>query len=387
MSQRMPVIGYLGIGAGLMYLLDPDRGRRRRALLRDQLAHTAHKLSDAVDLTSRDLSHRVSGLIAEGSSLFEHDQVSDDVLVARVRSKIGRVVSHPHAIKVTANGSRVSLSGPILAAEVDDLLKSVSKVSGVAGVVHRLEVHEEPGDVSSLQGGRERPGDLIDFRQTNWSPTTRLFAGLAGGVLMANCLKRRGLVGTALGTLGFGLVMRGVTNLEMKRLIGMDGRYAINVQKTINLAAPVERVFEFWTNYQNFPHFMSNVREVRDLGNGRSHWVVAGPAGVPIEWTAVTTERVPNKLIAWQTVSGSPVKHAGAIQFDANSEGGTRVNIRLSYTPLAGAVGHALAKLFGADPKSEMDADLVRMKTMIETGITPHDAAHPVPSGHDAYVH
>jgi len=46
--------------------------------------------------------------------------------------------------------------------------------------------------------------------------------------------------------------------------------------------------------------------------------------------------------------------------------------------PPAGAFGHAVASLFGADPKSDMDADLMRMKSMIETGRAPHDAAQPV---------
>ena len=54
-----------------------------------------------------------------------------------------------------------------------------------------------------------------------------------------------------------------------------------------------------------------------------------------------------------------------------------RVTVRLRYFPPAGAFGHAVAALFGADPKSEMDADLLRMKAMIETGRPPHDAARP----------
>jgi uncharacterized membrane protein len=52
--------------------------------------------------------------------------------------------------------------------------------------------------------------------------------------------------------------------------------------------------------------------------------------------------------------------------------------VRLNYNPPAGAIGHAVAGLFGADPKTEMDQDLVRMKTLIETGNPPHDAADPL---------
>jgi hypothetical protein len=51
----------------------------------------------------------------------------------------------------------------------------------------------------------------------------------------------------------------------------------------------------------------------------------------------------------------------------------------MCYHPIGGAIGHALARLFGSDPKSEMDADLLRMKTFIEKGHLPHDAASPLP--------
>jgi uncharacterized membrane protein len=47
----------------------------------------------------------------------------------------------------------------------------------------------------------------------------------------------------------------------------------------------------------------------------------------------------------------------------------------MSYNPPAGVLGHAIAELFGVDPKHEMDDDLMRMKSFIETGVHPHDAA------------
>jgi len=120
---------------------------------------------------------------------------------------------------------------------------------------------------------------------------------------------------------------------------------------------------------------MSNVREVKDLGNGRSHWVVAGPGGLPVEWEAVMTSYAPHERLAWRTEPGSIVQHTGSVRFQPNPDGSTTVNIRLAYNPGMGGVGHAVASLFGADPKSEMDADLVRMKTFIETGKSPADAA------------
>src|SRR4030095_3894924 len=72
-------------------------------------------------------------------------------------SKIGRVVSHPAAIEVASQDGCVVLSGPVLASEVDPLLSAAQSVQGVCGVENRLEVHEQPGKISALQGeGRRR---------------------------------------------------------------------------------------------------------------------------------------------------------------------------------------------------------------------------------------
>jgi len=380
MNKGLTWISGIGVGAGFMYLFDPYAGNRRRALLRDKMISLASHLDDALSVMVRDFSNRTYGIVAEAMSgtraLWAGEEVPDEVLVERIRSKIGRVVSHPGSIAVTAHQGRVTLSGPILAREVDDLISAVSSVRGVTSVENRLEVHEQPEDVPGLQGGPARPGQPLDILQVYWAPTTRLLVGAAGGALVSYGVGRRDIPGVVLGIAGSGLLARAITNMEMKRLIGIGGgRRAVDIQKTIHINAPIERVFELWTNYENFPFFMRNVREVRDLGDGRSHWTVAGPAGTEVEWDAVITRLESNKVLAWKTVPGSLVEHAGIVHFQANPDGSTRAHIRLSYNPPAGALGHVVAALFGADPKSEMDEDLVRMKTFIETGKLPHDAA------------
>jgi uncharacterized membrane protein len=94
-----------------------------------------------------------------------------------------------------------------------------------------------------------------------------------------------------------------------------------------------------------------------------------------VEFDAEITRVIPNAMIAWKTLEGSPVAHAGVVRFDRETDGRTRVHIRMAYNPPAGWLGHGVAAAFGADPKSSMDADLARMKTLIETGRAPHDAA------------
>jgi uncharacterized membrane protein len=120
---------------------------------------------------------------------------------------------------------------------------------------------------------------------------------------------------------------------------------------------------------------MSNVLEVTNIDDKISHWKVAGPGNIPIEWDAEITKVVPDKMIAWKSVKGSSFAHAGYVLFEPNDDGSTEITVRLSYNPPVGAAGHAIAAALGADPKSEMDADLMRMKSMLETGALPHDAA------------
>src|SRR4029453_14878962 len=198
-------------GVGLMYFLDRERGGRRRALLKDKLSRGLNATADAAGKTGRDLRNRARGVVAQARSLAGSEPVSNDVLEARVRSKIGRVVSHPHSIVVTASGGVVSLAGPVLAREVDDLISCVSKVSGVNDVENRLEPHDRAGDVPGLQGvGRPSGTRFGSGQETNWAPTARLIAGAAGGGLAAFGAKKRGVTGTALGILGVGLVARAV---------------------------------------------------------------------------------------------------------------------------------------------------------------------------------
>jgi uncharacterized membrane protein len=141
------------------------------------------------------------------------------------------------------------------------------------------------------------------------------------------------------------------------------GRRAVDIHKIVNVDAPLEEVFAFWANYENFPRFMSHVREVRDTGGGTSHWVVDRPAGVPVEWDAVVTALETNDVLAWTSVPGSAVESSGIIRFAQNEDGTTHVDLKMTYSPPAGAIGHAAAKLLGADPKRQMDDDLARAKT------------------------
>ncbi len=364
-------LGAFGLGAAAMYFLDPERGRRRRALARDQLVHLLNKLGDAAGATSRDVMHRAIGTGATLRSMLIQQPVDDVVLAERVRARLGRVVSHPSAIEVMAREGRVILRGPILARELEPLLDTVRRVRGVREVENQLEPHRTAEDVPSLQGEAPPPAQVPDIFQRSWSPTTRFVAGLTGGLLSMWGLSTGGPAGALAALAGAALVARGATNVELRRLLGLSGRRAIDLHKTINVHAPVEEVFAFFRHIETFPRYMAHVREVHDLGNGRSHWEVAGPAGTTVRWDAEITRLEPNRVLAWKTIGGPLVRHAGIVHFTPGtqrSQATTTIDLHLSYNPPGGALGHMVATLLGAGPKRALDEDLVRFKSLLEDG-------------------
>src|SRR5438128_7813112 len=151
-STTVGLISGAAIGAGLMYLVDPDRGNRRRSFIRDQVVHGFRLVGDITDRGIRDIRNRGRGVAAEAWCALKREDVSDDVLVDRVRAKIGRTVSHPSAIEVTAKNGRIVLSGPVLENEADDLIDAVYSVRGIRDVESRVETHKTSENVPGLQG-------------------------------------------------------------------------------------------------------------------------------------------------------------------------------------------------------------------------------------------
>jgi hypothetical protein len=200
-----------GIGAALMFLFDPARGRRRRAVGRDKATRWMGRGRDVMEKAGRDLAHRASGAVAAAKSHFSREDVDDSLLEARVRTQLGRAVSHPGSIDVFVDNGVVTLCGPVLKREVDYLLKSVSSVPGVQRLRNELDEHDQAGDVPGLQGGyrRRRASELM---QENWTPGIRLLMGTAGGALAAWGIVRRDPLSIAAASVGASLITRAVTN-------------------------------------------------------------------------------------------------------------------------------------------------------------------------------
>ena len=374
MQGRIGLIAGIGVGSGLMYFLDPFRGRRRRAILRDRTQSISRRLANSVDKTANDIANRTHGLAREIESLWKPEEVSDPVLQARVHTRIGRLVSHPREIDVTANEGVIVLRGAVLESEASSLLAGVAAVGGVKKIDNRLRMYRNASGVPGLQGGSRRIHSHNLLAHDSWPPATRFLMGAAGGAMVVagvSVAGKKGAIGAALTVSGAGLLVRGITNRNIAQLAGMpDGSWEIDLRRSLNLAVPVDKAFEFWANYQNFPRFMSHIKEVRDLGQGRSHWVAEGPAGMAIEWNAEMTAVEPNSLIAWQSIPVSMIENAGTVQFTPNPDGSTRLDIHLCYNTPAGATGRLVGKLLGADPRRAMNDDLLRLKALLEVGKT-----------------
>ncbi len=212
MNGALGFVSGVGLGAGVLYLFDPDVGRRHRAMLRDKFISATRHFGNHVTTTARDAAHRSQGVVAEMRARLRHEEVPDSILLERVRAHLGHVVSHPHAIDIRVREGRVTLAGPILSRELQPLLDCTEAIPGVTGVDNQLEVHTR-ADIAALQGGVRRP-------RKGWPPAARMVAGAIGCGLMANCMTQRTPRAALLGTIGFGLFVRGLTNLDMGRLLG-----------------------------------------------------------------------------------------------------------------------------------------------------------------------
>jgi uncharacterized protein YndB with AHSA1/START domain len=135
---------------------------------------------------------------------------------------------------------------------------------------------------------------------------------------------------------------------------------ATRVEKSIVVDVPVDTVYNQWTQFEEFPHFMGGISEIRQLDDTRLHWV-AEIAGVKREWDAQILEQVPNEKVAWAATEGAT--NAGAVYFSPAGAGQTNVRLELEYEPegLVETVGDKIGVV-----ERRVQADLEKFKSFIE---------------------
>jgi hypothetical protein len=192
----------IALGAALMYILDPEQGKRRRARIHDAAAASSRDLVDGVATGWRDLRNRVRGALGAARGLTE-EQPTDAVVEERVRARLGHFVRHSGLLDVNVQDGRVTLRGQLVATDVDELLRQLRRVHGVRSLEHELElmpdVPASAGDAMPRVARFDTDGRQRGFE---WTPAARLLIGSSAGWLLLTGLGRRSLLGYGLSTVG-----------------------------------------------------------------------------------------------------------------------------------------------------------------------------------------
>jgi uncharacterized membrane protein len=210
----------------------------------------------------------------------------------------------------------------------------------------------------------------------NVGTNERWASGIGGAVLALWGLRRMSLPGLLVAAAGGALAWRGLSGwCNLYGALGIDhagaertvGNLGVKIDREIMVAAPPERLYHFWRNFDNLPRIMSHVERVEVLSETRSRWYIKAPAGMTVSWDAEIINDRPPHLIAWRTVAGSTVSHAGSVRF-VPAGSGTRIEVSLQYDPPGGALAHAVARLMDADAGRLLEHDLQEFKQALESG-------------------
>lgn len=221
-----------------------------------------------------------------------------------------------------------------------------------------------------LYGLREIASGITIFAQKN--PRSGMWSRVAGdaldlaslGAAVTSPNAKRGRIAFATAN------VLAVTTLDIMcaRQLG-NGSQGMHASASCIINREPEEVYSFCREFENLPRFMRHLESVEDLGEGRYHWVVKGPAGMKMEWDAKIVADEPGEVITWRSLENSDIDNAGAIRFERAPGGrGTMVKINLEYNLIGGVLGAAIAKLFGKEPNQQLDDDLRRFKQVMEVG-------------------
>jgi uncharacterized membrane protein len=137
-------------------------------------------------------------------------------------------------------------------------------------------------------------------------------------------------------------------------------RRGTSVQLSFIVPRPVEQVFAFCRDFENFPRLIRTLRDVRDHGDGRSHWRASTPTGGTMEWDTVTTKYVPNSVIAWESVGHSPVRMRAILRFVPEG-GATCLKVTAEYQVVEGSMRDALAALTTRSRRDKLASQIRRL--------------------------
>jgi uncharacterized membrane protein len=193
---------------------------------------------------------------------------------------------------------------------------------------------------------------------------------VGGGALAVYGVTRRSKTGAALAAAGGALAVGGVRLTTEPQAHHAEASFTINVSP--------EEAYRYWISFENLPRFMSHLESVRITGDRRSEWTMRGPLELRLKWNAEIVDQRENQWIVWRSESNSVVPNTGSVQFrPAPGNRGTEVIVAMQYGAPAGAIGKAIASVFGKNPSHVIREDLRHFKQLMEAGEIPTTVGQP----------
>jgi uncharacterized membrane protein len=228
----------------------------------------------------------------------------------------------------------------------------------------------------------------------NVQPAERILSVLGGAALLAWGIRKRSPAGIAIAFVGGDMLRRGATGhsylyqyLRVRTAEVGQGDATTSVAHATGFRAgasvtvnrPRMEVYRQWRNVASLPLLVKHLDSVTPLGRNRFHWAMNAGKGPRIEWNAEIVNEIEGELLAWRSLPGSDVGHAGSVFFeDASGGDGTVVRLEMEYHPPAGRLGVAAARLFGQDPQRTVREALQRFQRSLEERNASPAVAQPL---------
>ncbi len=194
-----------------------------------------------------------------------------------------------------------------------------------------------------------------------------LAVGALGGLLLAVGVRDR-RAQALLRVAGLALIGVAARPAVERAILGAgERRRTVKIRESIELERGVVDVFTFFKDFENFPRVFGGLKSVVDFQDGRSHWEAYTPSGRVIAWKSVVTKYVPNCVIAWESVPGSPVETRNVLRFTALGPNRTRIDVETAYRPSETPMQEAVHALIGRSHQARMLADMDHTKFYLES--------------------
>lgn len=215
----------------------------------------------------------------------------------------------------------------------------------------------------------------------------RWVSGLSGGAILWYGMRQRGMSRWPLALLGAGLLYQSFSGDNLLDRIPVaqeipvvkqltSAPTSLRIRKSLTINKPAEELYNYWRNLENLPNFMKHVKSVKDLGDGRSHWVVEVLNNMELEWDARITEDRPNEMIAWETLPEATIQNKGYVKFIPTPRG-TEVSVSIEYDPPAAMLGQFAGGAVKFIAEQQIKEEIRAFKRLMETGELPTTKGQP----------